>query len=113
MKAKEMIFRQGDVLLQLVSSLPAGAKDVTPDDRIVLAHGEVTGHAHALYEPLTKSTPAGKARMWDAGAERYLQVLETTALQHEEHAAIPLRPGFYRVVQQREYHPEAIRQVAD
>jgi len=107
------IFRQGDVLLQLVSNLPAGVKDVTPDGRIVLAHGEITGHAHALYEPLTKSAPAGKARLWDAGAERFLQVLETTALKHEEHAAIPLQPGIYRVVQQREYSPEEIRSVAD
>ena len=113
MKTKQVIFRQGDVLLTLVSALPKGAKDVTPDDRIVLAHGEVTGHAHAVYEPLTKDTPAGKARMWDAGAERFLQVVEHTALKHEEHATVPLPPGVYKVTQQREYHPEAIRNVAD
>ena len=51
--------------------------------------------------------------MWDAGAERYLQVVETTALKHEEHATVPLPKGVYRVVQQREYSPEAIRNVAD
>ena len=101
---KQTIFRQGDVLLTLVAALPKGAKDVTPDKRIVLAHGEITGHAHAV---------KGKARMWDAGAERYLQVLEATALTHEEHAAIPLPPGIYKVTQQREYHPEAIRNVVD
>lgn len=109
----EQMYRQGDVLLILVAALPKGAKDVTPSDRIVLAHGEVTGHAHAVYEPLTKTLPTGKARMWDAGAERYLQVVETTVLKHEEHAAVPLPAGIYRVVQQREYSPGAIRNVAD
>lgn len=108
-----VIFRQGDVLLMQVEAVPAGAKDVTPDDRIVLAFGEVTGHAHACYEPRTKDRPAGKALLWDAGAERFLQVIQTTALKHEEHTAITLTPGVYRVVQQREYSPEAIRNVAD
>ena len=36
----------------------------------------------------------GMARLWDAGAERYLQVLEKTALRHEEHAPVPLAPGW-------------------
>lgn len=108
-----VIFRQGDVLLQKVNAIPEAAKDVTPPDRIVLAFGEVTGHAHAVYEPLTKDTPKGKARLWDAGAERFLQVLAKTSLKHEEHTAITLEPGIYRVRQQREYSPEEIRNVAD
>jgi hypothetical protein len=107
------IFRQGDVLLELVAAIPQGAKDVTAPDRIVLAYGEATGHAHAVHEPLTRKTPEGKARLWDAGAERYLQVLEKTALKHEEHAPVELDPGIYRVVQQVEYSPEEIRNVAD
>jgi hypothetical protein len=92
--------------------VPKGAKDITPKDaRIVLAYGEVTGHAHALEE-----AKVGKAKLWDAGAERFLQVLEKTALTHEEHSAITLEPGVYKVTQQREYAPEdAARQrlVAD
>lgn len=110
---KNQMFRQGDVLIERVSALPSGAKDVTPDDRIVLAYGEVTGHAHAIYEPQTMTKPEGKARMWSAGAERFIQVMEATSLKHEEHAAIPLQPGIYRVHQQREYSPEAIRNVQD
>ena len=106
----QQIFRQGDVLLTRVASIPAGAKEANhAQDGIVLAWGEVTGHRHLV---LTEDK-APKARMWDAGAERYLQVLETTALQHEEHAAIPLEPGVYKVTAQREYHPEAIRNVVD
>jgi len=107
------IYRQGDVLLELVAAIPQGAKDVTAGDRIVLAYGEATGHAHAVHEPLTKKTPGGKARLWDAGAERFLQVLEKTALKHEEHAPVELDPGIYRVVQQVEYSPEEIRNVSD
>src|SRR6266480_5091328 len=100
-------YRQGDVLLIKVSDMfdrgvPKGAKDITPkDQRIVLAFGEVTGNAHALEE-----AKVGKAKLWDAGAERFLQVLEKTALTHEEHNPIPLEPGVYKVVQQREYAPE-------
>ena len=103
----QTIYRQGDVLLVRVSNIPAGAKDVTDPDRIVLAHGEVTGHAHAIYEPQTT------AKLWSADAERYLQVLGQTALKHEEHAPIQLTTGIYRVIQQREYSPEEIRNVAD
>lgn len=112
-KPQVLIIRQGDVLLIAIDAIPAGAKDVTPEDRIVLAHGEVTGHAHALYEPLTKTKPAGKARAWDAGAERFLQVVTETPVRHEEHGHIPVPPGNYKIVQQREYSPEAIRNVAD
>jgi hypothetical protein len=101
------IFRQGDVLLVRVGELPKHAQDVTPSDRIVLAYGEVTGHAHAIYEPLTK------ARLWNADAERFLQIIATTGLRHEEHATIELPVGVYKVVQQREYQPEGIRNVAD
>jgi len=111
-KAKQ-ILRQGDVLLELVAALPKGAKDVSPEGRIVLAYGEVTGHAHAVY-PETQRAPAKMpARLWDAGAERFLQVVEKTALRHEEHAPVPLEPGIYKVTTQREYHPEELRRVAD
>ena len=107
---KQTLFRQGDVLLVRVAALPEGAKDITPEERIVLAYGEVTGHAHAIEELAVKARPA---RLWDAGAERFLQVLEKTSLRHEEHAPIDLPEGVYRVVQQREYSPEEIRNVAD
>lgn len=113
MKTNPETLRQGDVLLTRVDAVPKGARDITTEGRIVLAEGEVTGHAHAVYEPITKETPTGKARMWDAGVERFLQVVETTALRHEEHAAIPLEPGIYRIGLQREYSPEEIRRVAD
>ena len=42
------LYRQGDVLLRQVAKLPAKATSVKNEGRIVLAHGEVTGHAHAI-----------------------------------------------------------------
>lgn len=107
------MYRQGDVLLVTVDSMPENAQDVTESDRIVLAYGEVTGHAHALYEPQTEETPHGKARLLDTGFERFLKVLEPTQLKHEEHTAIDLAPGVYRVIQQREYTDEEARWVED
>jgi len=107
--------RQGDVLIERVDAeVPAGATEVKTDGRVVLAYGEVTGHAHAIY-PEAGVLPA---RLWDAGAERFLQVMERTAIKHEEHGPITLEPGVYRVSKfgagtQREYSPEEIRSVAD
>jgi hypothetical protein len=40
-------------------------------------------------------------------------VPQTTQVVHEEHGPITLDPGMWRVVRQREYHPEAIRTVMD
>ena len=109
------MYRQGDVLLVEVKAIPKHAKDVTPKDRVVLAYGEVTGHAHAFYPEVVElsafdkalgkkiNPPALKAKLWDAGAERFLQVAEKTALRHEEHDAIEVPAGNYRVIQQREY----------
>jgi hypothetical protein len=51
MKTKQPI-RQGDVLLVPVATLPKNCTPMEPENgrRFVLAHGEVTGHAHAIYE---------------------------------------------------------------
>lgn len=103
-------FRQGDVMIRRVKSLPKGAQDVTPKGRIVLAHGEVTGHAHVIAEGQAREfswADAGKA------TRRFLSVASTAHVAHEEHATIPLPAGVYEIVQQREYTPEAIRNVAD
>lgn len=110
------IFRQGDVLLVQVGEIPRGAKDITSGPMIVLAEGEVTGHKHAIYPELDRepqAEPRLPARLWDAGAERFLQVVEKTALKHEEHAPVELPPGNYQVAHQREYSPEEIRRVTD
>lgn len=102
------MIRQGDVALVAIDEIPAEAVELPRDagDRVVLAYGEVTGHAHALHEP-------GVTMLRAANADVFLRVIEPSNLVHEEHAKIPVPPGTYRVVRQREYHPDELRTVAD
>ena len=99
-----MMYRQGDVLILSAVAIPKTAHKET---RCVLALGEMTGHAHQIKE---------EAFLWvDTDGTKYIEVFGSEAtVQHEEHGPIVLSgPGIYRVVQQREYTPEAIRNVAD
>lgn len=104
------VLRQGDVLIVQVAKLPDSVTEVpTEKGRVILAHGEVTGHAHAI--AVTKKAPC--AKLWSANAERFLQVMESTSLKHEEHSPINLDPGIYHIAIQTEYTPEELRNVAD
>lgn len=104
---KKTIYRQGDVLIERVRHISKElTKQVPIGGRIILAHGEATGHHH--------SVDAHKADWWkDAAGEQFVTVHEPTEVVHQEHAPIALPPGRYRVRRQREYSPEAIRNVAD
>ena len=93
--------RQGDVLLVRIEAIPDTARPVARDNgRVVLAYGEVTGHAHAI-------SSAAATQLHD-DIERYLRLTSAATLQHEEHAAIELAPGTYRIVIQREYVPAPV-----
>jgi hypothetical protein len=99
-------FRQGDVLLVALdeAAVPDNLERVPhAPGRIVLAEGEVTGHAHAVHAP-------GAQLLHRHGAEdeRLLRLAEPADLVHEEHATIPLPAGTYRIVIQREYVPAEI-----
>ncbi len=97
--------RQGDVLLVPIDEIPEAARPLRRiGGRVVLAEGEVTGHAHAI-----RSTAA---TLLEAGEDRFLQVGSGVTLDHEEHAQIDVAPGTYRVVIQREYVPPEISPVA-
>lgn len=100
--------RQGDVLLFKVAQLPKGAQAVAVNGDVILAYGEVTGHAHRI-----KQTEKPSARVFDVGAERYLQISERVALTHEEHATIFLDRGVYRQAFQCEEKRAEIQRVAD
>ena len=102
------IYRQGDVLLVQVENLPKGAKEVTVNGDVILAFGEVTGHAHRI-----KQTEKPSARIYDFGAERYLKLTEKVALLHEEHSAVFLDAGTYRQIFQFEEKRMEIQRVAD
>ncbi|MGF1986640.1 MAG: hypothetical protein RMY62_001990 [Nostoc sp. ZfuVER08] len=103
-QAGMMLYRHGDVLLRKIASLPVGA-----EKRVgaTLAHGELTGHSHRIQQ-------SHAVQLWVNGSELFLEVKEPTAtLVHEEHRAIELLQGLYRVWRQREYRPEAYVEVAD
>jgi hypothetical protein len=104
-------YRQGDVfIIRRDEDLPKGLKEVPRDKgRVVLAYGEVTGHAHAIEDRNVKLFRDPKL------AEMFMMVTgdAPAALEHEEHSRIDLPPGNYQIIIQREYSPEAIRNVAD
>ncbi|SFK81982.1 hypothetical protein [Streptomyces pini] len=108
------MYRQGDVLIVPVDegAVPVTAAEQSglPRDargRMVLALGEVTGHAHAVVGPGRLVREAGPS------GPLLLHLPDGGRVVHEEHAAIPLPRGWYRVVRQREYVPGAVRIVAD
>lgn len=100
-------YRQGDVWIEEVKEIPAEVSQVKRENGIViLAHGEVTGHYHGIKNRVAKFYENGTG-------ERFLDLSKPCDLTHQEHATITIPAGKYRVVQQREYTPEAIRNVRD
>ena len=101
------MYRQGDVLIVPVKSIPKAIEPVEREGgRVVLAHGEVTGHMHQL-------RGATVARYRDDGGHEYLSVGAPDPLVHEEHSAIPVAPGDYELAQQVAYSPKEIVRAAD
>lgn len=103
------MFRQGDVLIIPVEGIPDGTITIEREGgRLVLAHGEVTGHAHVV---------EGEATFLASDVEElertFLRVEHEALVVHEEHDTVTLPPGDYEVRRQREYTPEEIRRVAD
>jgi hypothetical protein len=98
------MWRHGDVFLQVATDLPEHARRLP---HCILAEGELTGHSHRIEE-------SGAAQLYDCGTDRFLRVTAPVAtLVHQEHAAIQLSQGLYRVWIQREYSPQEIRRVID
>ena len=99
------MYRQGDVLLVRVKELPAKAKKLPT---MIVAYGEVTGHAHKV------EVDAGDCVLVeDEEGNMFVSVGGQATLKHDEHGAVKLDEGHYKVTIQREYAPEAPRAVAD
>ncbi len=97
-------FRHGDVMVEEVKKLPEIRRKA---QHTILAHGELTGHCHRIAEP-------SAAVLYDTPDGMFLHVTASEAsLVHDEHDAITLRNGFYRVWRQREYSPQEIRIIRD
>jgi hypothetical protein len=112
-------YRQGDVLIERINTIPTSAKPQKRARRVILAHGEVTGHHHTL-------ETRDPADWWKEGeistantkpstlaGELFVNLKSGGFVTHQEHAKIELPAGNYRITRQREYSPEAIRNVAD
>lgn len=95
MKTKMMI-RQGDILLVRENVRPP--KNIKPVLSVVLAEGELTGHAHVL--TAETGVVAWDNMIWIVGDE-------PGALTHQDHDPVPahvIPPGVtFRVVRQREF----------
>jgi len=108
------IYRQGDVIIKQINEIPKKFKYGKED--MILAHGEVTGHAHRIKK--------GEAKLYadiaiNEAIENYdtlvLNVVKETELYHEEHESITLPPGKYEITIQKEFDwfSEEIRKVQD
>src|SRR5438105_1859676 len=98
------MFRQGDVLIIPIASLPKQLEDVKRENgRVVLAHGEATGHAHAIKDKRAALFRDPKL----AAIFMHISGDAPVALEHDEHETIQIPPGDYQVIRQREYSPEA------
>lgn len=108
------------------------AKDLREHGRVILAHGEATGHHHEiLADPIESGGMSPLQYFEEPSGRRVLMIDRTCVLTHQEHARIvldparpvqarqgdvlldPIGPGAWEVRRQREYSPEEIRNVAD
>lgn len=104
------LIRQGDVLIVPTNTVPANTNRVERENgRLILAHGEATGHAHAIIEEAAQLVTSEQAN------ELFLLVhgTETVSLVHDEHNTLVIAPGTYKVIRQREYSPAGLRNVQD
>lgn len=116
--------RQGDVFLLYIDKPETEPKIVEPGQCVILAHGESTGHTHALRSDAPITSPPSKP-VFDAAAERYIKMLFKGRLAHEEHfltdhpealadGSTPVRTGTIEIGVQVEAGPHnMLRRVED
>lgn len=91
--------QQGDVLLGMIDKIPDDAVPRNNTKFNILQEGEHTGHAHRL--------DLGEFQVFDVPKtkEVYLRIVKPTSLFHEEHKALTLDPGDYKIGIVEEYDP--------
>ena len=102
--------RQGDVLLVPVAPINATAATPAP---ITLASGQgESGQWHAHVLTAAVAVAEGIVRIGDDGARLECRDSGGNVLE-QRHATLPVPAGDYRVVRQREWWPDAPREVRD
>ena len=94
------MYRQGDILFQKIETLPIKKKIKVEN---VIAEGEASGHFHLLND----------GALFEAVNSDYLYIKanESTRITHDEHLPINLESGNYRVIRQREYLGEGLKNI--
>jgi hypothetical protein len=106
-------------------------KDLREQGRVILAHGEVTGHCHEVVAEASLGIPSAQY-FEEPDGRRVLLVSEPCLLTHQEHGPIaldptcpqqfrqgdvfgaPVGPGAWEITRQREWDgPAQWRTVAD
>lgn len=101
-------WRQGDVCLIEVASIPKDAKPVKSDARgVVLMEGEATGHHHRFPDD------GGTTLLERDNGERFVEKTKPSPLSHEEHDAIMFTGKKFQQVFQVEDSGEDVRPVID
>ncbi len=108
------MIRQGDVLVRRVRDDDRDITKMAPvaaeAGRVVLAHGEVTGHHHSF----AMSSRVALFREDGSGSGLFLSITGASALlEHQEHTALPVQPGLHEVVRQRLFTSGMAQRVAD
>ena len=89
------LFRQGDLLIREISSIPYIAKPISTN---IIADGEKTGHNHTLngsHQIFETVEPAHKQKQIHFEAKQELKI------EHPEHNTIIIPKGIYTVVHER------------
>jgi len=100
---------QGDLLIERAGDAPVSGVVLgsAEADAVVVAEGEFTGHHHKLFGCVTFYRDDALAR--DIPGDLYVGHVRVSGpvarLEHEEHAAINLEQGTYRVRRQRQLEP--------
>lgn len=79
---------------------PTTTRDLREAGRIILAHGEVTGHHHSVYADVDTDLLPDAEYFEEPDGRRVLLVRTPCVLRHQEHAPIALDPA----------RPEQVRQ---
>jgi hypothetical protein len=112
MEKNQGLNRQGDILFQKVTSPSSNAKK--PMSNNIIAYGEVTGHAHKIYDPPFAELDSLVDENGDIFIKSHNKDITIT---HDEHDSIILEKGsWWCITRQREYDPVGAmreRQVAD
>src|SRR5580704_11966458 len=116
MKIGDIVF-QGDVGLRRIAKMtvPADFKLVPRDehDRVVLAYGETSGHAHVFRAPgvcmLRREGTGERVITLDLDAELLHDMGGATVALTGEHAPIDVPAGTYEVIQQCEWVGQGVQ----